>query len=412
MYQANDCLYNAFLEIRQDGALMLDEEYIINIFSSLHNVLPELKTFLDYYFEQKEVNVVVVGSKDSESRVLGIDIARAELFYPKQAANRKTNCRCEELAVRLATCSILMVTDKRRSTYDHFSANPDAQWAGNNLTEEVRQAGLSVCANNNASEGMLAVFTDAFSRNGRVSHEGAAGEGQSRFNNDMGRQSEKLVTGKSSKNTNKKTTGLFHQLPWELQDSLMVCGKKHADQTRKGFAEVLRQESVAKEEKAQFAREKRLKSAEDDLILASYLHQQYDSPRCCKTAKEAFDVYNELTSKSAKFKFVKGQIQIQSVGLGWPEAHHPWSKNNVHFTPTQLMEHFVNVVIPLAEYCARKTTNQTPTRYTRYQTYPKWESLHNITSTLINPFVMKKQIFESEQCVSGIDYKIMDMGMS
>ena len=56
----------------------------------------------------------------------------------------------------------------------------------------------------------------------------------------------------------------------------MVCGKKHAYQTRKDFAEALLQQSVAKEEKAQFVREKKLKSVEDELILASFLHQQYD----------------------------------------------------------------------------------------------------------------------------------------
>ena len=210
MYRANDCLYNALVEIQADGALMIDEDYMMNIFSSLYEDLPELEQYLNYYFEEKELNVV--GSKDKASRVLGIDIARAELFYPKQAANRQTSPHCEKLAVRMATCGILTVTDPRRSTYNHFSVNPDARWAGDNLTEEERQAGMGVCANNNASEGMFAVFTDCFSKAGRVSHEGATGQGQTIYNNDHGRGAGLLVTGKASKKADKKdpVMGLFH----------------------------------------------------------------------------------------------------------------------------------------------------------------------------------------------------------
>ena len=213
--------------------------------------------------------------------------------------------------MRMATCGILTVTDPRRSTYNHFSVNPDARWAGDNLTEEERQAGMGVCASSNASEGMSAVFTDCFSKAGQVSQEGAAGQGQTIYNNDHGRGAELLVTGKASKKEDKKDPpmGLFYQLPQELQYAVIMCGKIHADETRKNFTEALRQQAIAREEKAKFARDKKLKAAEKQLIGASYLHQQYDSPRCCKTPKQAFDIYNALTTKTTKMKFVKKQIQ-------------------------------------------------------------------------------------------------------
>ncbi len=44
---------------------------------------------------------------------------------------------------------------------------------------------------------------------------------------------------------------------------------------------------------------------------------------------------------------MKEQILIQSLGLGWLEAYHLWSKNKYVFFPSVLREHFVKVVLPL-----------------------------------------------------------------
>ena len=46
---------------------------------------------------------------------------------------------------------------------------------------------------------------------------------------------------------------------------------------------------------------------------------------------------------------MKEKVLIRYLGLGWSEAHHPWSKNNYIFTPSELLKHFVEVVIPLQQ---------------------------------------------------------------
>jgi hypothetical protein len=46
---------------------------------------------------------------------------------------------------------------------------------------------------------------------------------------------------------------------------------------------------------------------------------------------------------------VKEHIHIHDLGLGWEEAHHPWSQNGHTFTPDELFEHLCNVVIPLQD---------------------------------------------------------------
>jgi hypothetical protein len=38
---------------------------------------------------------------------------------------------------------------------------------------------------------------------------------------------------------------------------------------------------------------------------------------------------------------------MRYLGLGWTKAYHPWSKNKHIFSPVELMEHFVKVVLQL-----------------------------------------------------------------
>ena len=100
-------------------------------------------------------------------------------------------------------------------------------------------------------------------------------------------------------------------------------------------------------EKKKAARDKKLEGEITQVIANSYLWQQFDSPRCCKSSKEAFHIFNDLNSKTAKLQFVKEQILIRYLGLGWTKAYHPWSRNKHVFSPSELMEHFVKVVLPL-----------------------------------------------------------------
>ena len=49
------------------------------------------------------------------------------------------------------------------------------------------------------------------------------------------------------------------------------------------------------------------------------------------------------------FKFVKEQIHIRYLGLGWVDAYHPWSKNKHTYQPEELLQHLIKVVITLAD---------------------------------------------------------------
>jgi hypothetical protein len=59
MGRAVTFLHDAFVEDQGDGVLLLEENFIMNIFSPLYKDIPPLKEYLDYHFEEKEGNVCV-----------------------------------------------------------------------------------------------------------------------------------------------------------------------------------------------------------------------------------------------------------------------------------------------------------------------------------------------------------------
>jgi hypothetical protein len=85
----------------------------------------------------------------------------------------------------------------------------------------------------------------------------------------------------------------------------------------------------------------KLKSTERVLITISYFHQKYFSPRCWKTVQQALDEFGNLTSKTYKLEYVKEQILIRYLGLGWEEAHHLWSKNKKTIRILRTLKAFV-----------------------------------------------------------------------
>jgi hypothetical protein len=80
-------LHDAFVEVQGNGVLLLEENFIIKIFSPLYKEIPPLKVYLDYHFKEKEGNVI--GSHKVHERVLAINEAMAKLFFPLRRTARQ-----------------------------------------------------------------------------------------------------------------------------------------------------------------------------------------------------------------------------------------------------------------------------------------------------------------------------------
>ena len=196
MGRALDLMYNAFVEVESDGELMLDEGFIMGIFSPLYEELPEFNGYLEYFFEEKESNVI--GSCSQDDRVLAMDLAKYEVFYPTRIENQQTHDLCVSLAKEVATCLLLEVADPKKATSDYLS-NDNGRFSWAMSSEEEKNASLGMRATNDPSESQFATFTEALATGGRVSVDLASGIGQTRFNNDFGLAQGQYVSGPRSK---------------------------------------------------------------------------------------------------------------------------------------------------------------------------------------------------------------------
>ena len=223
--------------------------------------------------------------------------------------------------------------DPRKSLHLHLS-KCDGKFSKKMTSEEVRVASIGMRANNDPSEQMFGCFSEANEKGGGMGLNESAGLGMSWYNGDYLRGASHLVTGRRSKteidgeDAEPVEMGLFHELPSELTDSLIAVSKKNAFQMSRTFNESLNRQSAARELKQKTLRDNKLKVLKEGLVDALYLHQQYDSPRCWRTKEQAYDAFEGLKFKKDCMRSIKEQILIRYLGLGWVEAHHPWSKKS------------------------------------------------------------------------------------
>ena len=73
------------MQVRENGALIVDKDFMMNILLPVVDKLAEVSDFLEWYFEKKRT--LVYGSFTKDSRKLGIDVVRTEVFYPRKRSN-------------------------------------------------------------------------------------------------------------------------------------------------------------------------------------------------------------------------------------------------------------------------------------------------------------------------------------
>jgi hypothetical protein len=173
MGRAITLLHDAFVKVQGDGALLLEENFIMKIFSPLYEEILPLKEYLYYHFEEKEGNVI--GSHKVHERVLAINESMAELFFPQKMENLQTTEFCKELLVGVATKLLTKLTNPRKSTHNYIN---NGMLAFNNLSVAEKEASLGMRANDDPSQGNFATFTNLLCNLGQISIDSATGIGQ------------------------------------------------------------------------------------------------------------------------------------------------------------------------------------------------------------------------------------------
>jgi hypothetical protein len=141
MGRAIDLLHVAFSKVQEDPSLLLDYDFIMNIFEPLYGDLPELEEFLEFYREDKRVNVHGLYHPDDRIRVM--DLAIAEVFFPAKLCNRETTEFCIKLAKAIATVLLVELEDTSKATHQYLSVClGDRSIAVTTREEELSTVGL------------------------------------------------------------------------------------------------------------------------------------------------------------------------------------------------------------------------------------------------------------------------------
>lgn len=109
----------------------------------------------------------------------------------------------------------------------------------------------------------------------------------------------------------------------------------------------MKEQDDACQRKEEIALELKLTESQSDFIVAVYFKKQFHSSRCWRNVDIARENFTALESEGQQLSAVYKQILIQYLGLGWIDAHHPWSQEGKVFSSNQLLYHLISVMIPL-----------------------------------------------------------------
>ena len=106
MGRAIDCPETALIEIEKDSAKFLEDEFMMNIFNEFTGTIPKFNTWDKYMLKDKVTPAIdKMGSNIgdyNDSKHIIFDLVVAELFYPEQPENKKTQSLCLKMAKGLA----------------------------------------------------------------------------------------------------------------------------------------------------------------------------------------------------------------------------------------------------------------------------------------------------------------------
>jgi hypothetical protein len=341
MGKALDAMEEAFEAIIDNGELILDEDFMMNIFSELTEKIDPFKDYMEYMFEDKLSSIDAV-----EEKVMPWDLLRAAVFYSSRADIVQTDEQCPALGMVLATRFLIEFRDTSKVTSGYLSSI-----AGKHslavISEEQRKAGFGKEASNSISESNFASATHSLKVYGTIRLDSAAAEGLARTNHAFDRGHEQFINTKSKKDST-NNEGLLFSLPSELVISLFHSAKAGAPKLRKRHDNALDLLNKAKLNKLRSQQLKVTEKTEEKLIIAMDYFDRGCSERRWTTQKQAKDEYDQIPSESSRLAAVKEQILIYKLGFGWTDCGHKWSENGKHFTSKELLNHLIGIVIPLA----------------------------------------------------------------
>jgi hypothetical protein len=298
-----DIMDKAFNKVVTDGSKMMNEKFMMDMFSKLTRKIPPFADYLTYMFSEKRSNLV--GPCTKEERVLPWEMVRSEMFYPTRVDLIETTTFVPELASHAGAIFRAEFRDKTKATHKYLSAIGGKQ-SIKKIKKAQRLAGRGVDASNSVSESGHAGLGEDLDRFGTIDMQHCAAAPQSRFNNDFGREFEGYIKGRKSMSATKsRGIGGFHLLMTELAFTAMVTAKWGTDAHREAFKEEKQIQEDERREKEEIALKHGIDIAKEEYIDAIYMFQKYHSARRWRNKKEALEIFSKILKEGPRREAVK-----------------------------------------------------------------------------------------------------------
>ena len=175
---AINTLQKNMMHIVDDPTKILDEDFMMSMFSKYLNMLPLFRKYWDHLFEKKQMVVV---ASESGAKMLQFAELRKELFHLSDPTNAATDEHLVQLA-RVAAQGILdKLHDQKKATCKYLSIL-GSHFLYQECPPNVRNALLGQDATNDRSESALGGTTHQLQKYGRINITNAAAMSDAKTN--------------------------------------------------------------------------------------------------------------------------------------------------------------------------------------------------------------------------------------
>ena len=175
-----DLLECAMESIEQNQSLVLDQNFMMNIFKDLKEELPPLSDYLKFLYKEKKSSLF----GNQKSKVIPLANLRDELFSPICETNKDTTSMTIELGKIAASAILKEIRDESKATAQYLSS-VSGEFSWGNILESTHAKGLKKMAVNDLAESSFGGTTRQIQNYGRIGLTNAGGVDQVKRNGDF-----------------------------------------------------------------------------------------------------------------------------------------------------------------------------------------------------------------------------------
>ena len=212
-----------------------------------------------------------------------------------------------------------------------------------------------LATNDMLAEGTFGTFTYTFNRYNNISVDGASGVAQAKVNGDFAlkdpqlrKRTETALRTGWEEGDHGMGKGLFHNLSEKEQLSLLDMARQQLGAAIARMRSVRAKHDRYWAEKREQARARALEKMLEIYIDAQYYFEMYNSDARSRSAMEVHSniTFLKKTSEARVLNYLKDQILMRVVGLGWGEFKCAWSSSTDASVGTikTLTEHLLKIL--------------------------------------------------------------------